>query len=66
MKVPKGDQREPIILDDAQYEKLLAEAGKSTAPMLLPYLMVLGEAGLRCDRRRCGCAGTTSTSRMGS
>lgn len=42
-----GDQREPIILDDKQYEALIRAC--SDQPMLRTYVLVLGEAGLRCD-----------------
>ena len=44
---PKGDSREPIILDGAQYEKLLAACGGR--PMLALYILVLGETGTRCN-----------------
>ena len=44
---PKGDVREPIILDSDQYEKLLkACRGR---PMLALYVLVLGETGVRCN-----------------
>jgi site-specific recombinase XerD len=46
-KPPKGDAREPIILSEDQYEALIrATQGRH---MLRLYVMVLGEAGLRCD-----------------
>lgn len=44
---PKGDSREPIILDGGQYEKLL-EACEGR-PMLHTYVLVLGETGVRCN-----------------
>ena len=45
--VPKGDQRQPIILSDDQYEALLESASKSVEDMLYAYVAVLGEAGLQ-------------------
>ena len=44
---PKWDKREPVILDDDQYEKLLTACERH--PMLWLHLLTLGEAGLRCD-----------------
>lgn len=44
---PKGDGREPIILTDDQYEKLLDKS--EHRPMLWLYILVLGETGVRCD-----------------
>ena len=44
---PKGDVREPVILTDGQYEKLL-EACEGR-PMLALYVLVLGETGVRCN-----------------
>lgn len=44
---PKGDQREPLILDADQYEALL-EACEGR-PMLALYVLVLGETGVRCN-----------------
>lgn len=44
---PKGDSREPLILDDDQYERLLAAC--EGRPMLRTYVLVLGETGVRCD-----------------
>jgi len=50
---PKGDGREPLILDADQYERLLAhcERGKSDplGPMLRFYVLLLGETGMRCE-----------------
>jgi integrase len=46
VKPPKADERAPVILDDPQYEALLAEcAGR---PMLSLYVLLLGETGARC------------------
>ena len=43
---PDADDRDPVILDDAQYEALLEQcAGR---PMLELYVLVLGETGGRC------------------
>jgi integrase len=44
---PKWDKREPIILDDSQYEKLLGACEHH--PMLWFHVLTLGEAGLRCN-----------------
>lgn len=44
--VPKGDAREPIILTDEQYEALLDACEDD---ILRTYVLVLGEAGLRCE-----------------
>lgn len=44
---PKGDSREPVILSPDQYEALLVAC--KDRPMLALYVLVLGEAGLRCD-----------------
>ena len=43
---PKWDRREPIILDDAQYEKLLTAC--EGHPMLWLHVLTLAESGLRC------------------
>lgn len=47
VEAPKGDAREPLILDAGQYEKLLEAC--EDRPMLHAYVLVLGEAGLRCE-----------------
>jgi integrase len=44
---PKSDARTPVILDPDQYEALLAAC--ADRPMLTLYVLVLGEAGLRCE-----------------
>jgi integrase len=46
-KRPKGDKREPLILDADQYEALLTAC--QDRPMLWLYVLVLGETGVRCD-----------------
>ena len=46
-KPPKSDEREPVILSEDQIGKLLAAC--EDRPMLRAYIMVLAEAGLRCD-----------------
>lgn len=45
VKEPKADDRHVIILDDAQYEKLLEAA--VDRPMAYLYILLLGETGLR-------------------
>jgi site-specific recombinase XerD len=45
--VPEGDSREPLILDADQYEALLTACEDRS--MLSLYVLVLGEAGLRCE-----------------
>lgn len=45
--VPRGDSREPVILSEDEYERLV-HACKDN-PMLRTYVLVLGETGLRCD-----------------
>lgn len=47
VRVPKGDTREPIILDLDQYEALLSAC--EGRPMLWPYVLTLGETGVRCE-----------------
>ena len=47
VEAEEGDSREPLILDAAQYEALLGACEGHS--MLEPYVLVLGEAGLRCD-----------------
>ena len=44
VKRPKYDKRQPVILSDDQYEKLIEKCGND---MLRLYVLVLGEAGLR-------------------
>lgn len=44
---PKSDSREIVMLDDAQYERLVAQC--DGRPMLRLYVLVLAEAGLRCE-----------------
>lgn len=46
---PKADDRNPVILDADQYEKLLKEAKASRNPMAYLYVLLLGETGLRSD-----------------
>lgn len=43
----KGDAREPVILSDEQFERLLVECAHR--PMLHLYVLVLGETGTRCQ-----------------
>ena len=43
---PKADDREPVLLSPAEYARLLTACGDH--PVLRLYLLVLGEAGLRC------------------
>lgn len=43
-KKPKADPRSPVILSDAEYDRLLLECAD---PPLYLYVVVLGEAGLR-------------------
>jgi integrase len=45
VKRPKYDKRQPVILSDEQYEKLIEKCGDND--MLRLYVLVLGEAGLR-------------------
>lgn len=47
VQAPKSDGRDPIILDVDQYEQLLAHCGERE--LLRLYVLVLGEAGLRCE-----------------
>ena len=47
VKPPKGDAREPLILDADQYEKLLEAC--EDRPMLYMYVLTLGETGVRCE-----------------
>lgn len=41
------DDREAVILSDAEYERLLAETAEE--PMLNTYTLLLGETGMRCN-----------------
>jgi len=45
--VPSADARNPVILSDDQYSKLLKAC--DGRPMLKLYVQVLAEAGLRCE-----------------
>ena len=47
VSVPKADPRDPVILSDEQYEKLLAACGDRS--MLSLYVLLLGETGARCE-----------------
>ncbi|MGQ0641207.1 MAG: tyrosine-type recombinase/integrase [Gemmatimonadaceae bacterium] len=44
---PKADGRDPVILSDEEYERLLAKCAER--PTLALYMLTLGEAGLRCE-----------------
>lgn len=44
---PKGDTREPVILNANQYEALIDACGER--PMLRLYVLLLGETGVRCN-----------------
>lgn len=46
---PKVDERDPVILSEEQYERLLEEARASKNPMAGLYVLLLGETGLRSD-----------------
>jgi integrase len=46
---PKGDKREPLIIDADGYENLLEACDPEARPMLWLYVLTLGETGLRCD-----------------
>lgn len=46
VKVPKGDPRDPVILDDEQFERLLSELED---PMVRLYVLTLGEGGMRSE-----------------
>ena len=44
---PKADARDPVLLTDAEYGRLLAQcAGR---PMFALYVLTLGETGARCE-----------------
>jgi integrase/recombinase XerD len=45
---PKADPRTPVILTDAQFEKLVREMA-AVSPMRELYALLLGETGGRCD-----------------
>jgi integrase/recombinase XerD len=47
VKPPKVTGRDPIILNDDQLERLLAECGEH--PMLSLYVLTLAETGARCE-----------------
>lgn len=47
---PKADGRDPVILSDDEYERLLTACGPaSERPMLYLYALTLGETGVRCE-----------------
>ena len=46
---PEPEDREPILLDYEQTEKLLAECRQSKNPMLYLYVLTLLETGVRCN-----------------
>jgi len=48
-EAPRADDRDPVILDEEQYERLLEEARASKNPMAGLYVLLLGETGLRSD-----------------
>lgn len=47
VKSPKVETRDPILLNDAQFEALLGES--KVDPMLYLYVLALGDSGARCD-----------------
>jgi integrase/recombinase XerD len=55
VRPPKADGRDPIILSADEYDRLVAacdvddDGRPADRPMLRLYVLVLGEAGLRCD-----------------
>lgn len=44
---PKVEIRDPVILDEVQYERLIAESAHN--PFLELFVQVLGESGMRCE-----------------
>jgi integrase len=44
---PPADRRDPIILDDPQFEALLTQC--ADRPMLQLYVLALAETGMRCE-----------------
>jgi hypothetical protein len=46
---PSADERDPVILTDAQYESLLMQC--ADRPMLRLYMLMLGETGARVRAR---------------
>ena len=44
---PKADSRDPVILDDNQYARLVAACEEN--PMLRLYVLAMGETGARCE-----------------
>lgn len=46
-RAPKVDRRTPVILTEAELDRLLAECERD--PMLWMYVLVQAEAGLRCE-----------------
>lgn len=44
---PKSDPRDPIILSDDEYDRLIAAC--QNQPMMHLYVLVLGETGVRCE-----------------
>lgn len=47
VSTPKADPRDPVILSDVEYERLIEAC--SDRPMLATYVMILGETGARCE-----------------
>lgn len=48
VEIPRYDQRDPVLLTDDEYERLLKECESSRNPMLSLYTLFLGETGVRC------------------
>lgn len=46
VEIPKADDRQPVILTDAQYDALL---GECRDPMVRLYVLFCGETGCRCE-----------------
>jgi integrase/recombinase XerD len=46
VEAPKYDSRDPVILSDEQFERLLTEC--EPKPMLWLWVLLLGETGMRC------------------
>jgi len=47
IEVPKSDGRDPAILTEAQYERLVCQSAHN--PMLYLYTLLLGETGMRSE-----------------
>jgi integrase/recombinase XerD len=49
VEAPRYDGRDPVLLTDEEFERLLKACQESRSPMLYMYVLLLGETGTRCQ-----------------